>query len=201
MSDQAEPELFLRARAGDRAAFDRLQARMEAPVRRFIFRLIGRSDAEDDIVRNVLLALYQNLERIEPAEHLRPFLFRVARNLCCNELRRQGRFQTVSLDAGCDDAESPSAFLEDRRPAPEDVVHWSLLYGEVQKAMERLPELHRQALILYCEEDLSYAQIAEAMATDIGTIKSRIHYARTKLVKLLMPEIRRALGLCKEIQT
>jgi DNA-directed RNA polymerase specialized sigma24 family protein len=53
-------------------------------------------------------------------------------------------------------------------------------------------------MILYCEEDLSYEQIAEAMATDIGTVKSRIHYARKNLVKLLRPEILEALGIKKE---
>ena len=64
--------------------------------------------------------------------------------------------------------------------------------------MDRLPELQRQTMILYCEEDLTYAQIAEAMTTDIGTVKSRIYYGRKNLRKLLKPEILEALGIEKE---
>lgn len=68
----------------------------------------------------------------------------------------------------------------------------------MQKAIDRLPEIQRQAIILYCEEDLTYAQIAEAMGTDIGTVKSRIFYGRKNLRKLLKPEILEALGIEKE---
>jgi RNA polymerase sigma-70 factor (ECF subfamily) len=139
-----------------------------------------------------------NLERLDSDEHLRPFLFRVVRNLCYNELRTKGRFQFVSLDQCPDESGALSPPLPDSRSPPDEEVHWILLYSEVQKAMERLPESQRQALILYCEEDLTYAQVAEAMATDIGTVKSRIHYGRKNLRKLLKPEILEALGIEKE---
>jgi RNA polymerase sigma-70 factor (ECF subfamily) len=196
--DHAEYKLLEHARSGDHAAFDRLQMALDAPVRRFVRRLIGPSDAEDDIVRGVFLALYMNLERLDRPERLRPFVFRVVRNLCYDELRRKGRFQFVSLEGDTDDADAPLHFLPDGRLPPDEVVHWALLYGEVQRAMDRLPELQRQALILYSEEDLTYAQIAEAMATDIGTVKSRIHHARKNLARRLRPEILDALGVKKE---
>ncbi len=198
MSHQAEQELFLRARAGDRLAFDRLQTMLEAPIHRFVFRLIGRSESEADIVRNVLLALYMNLERIHSVESLRPFIFRIARNLCYNEMRRKGRFQTVSLDVESGEIGTLLAAVKDRRPSPEDRAQWTLLYAEIQRAIDRLPELQRQALILYCEEDLSYAQIAEVMAADVGTVKSRIYYARKNLERLLHPETLEALNLNNE---
>ena len=198
MSNRREHELFQQARAGTRAAFDRLQEALETPVRRFVRRLVGVSNEEDDIVQDAFLALYMNLERLDSSEHLRPFLFRVVRNLCYDELRRKGRFQVVSLDETPDDSDSVLSFLTDGRLQPDEEVHWMLLYSEVQKAMERLPELQRQTMILYCEEDLSYAQIAEAMATDIGTIKSRIYYGRKNLRKLLKPEILEALGIEKD---
>ena len=73
-----------------------------------------------------------------------------------------------------------------------------MLHSEVQKAINRLPEIQRQAIILYCEENLTYAQIAEAMGTDIGTVKSRIFYGRKNLRNLLKPEILEALGIEKE---
>jgi RNA polymerase sigma-70 factor (ECF subfamily) len=191
----AEQQLLQRARAGDRFAFDALRALLEAPVRRFIFRLVGRSEAEEDIFQDAFLALYLNLERIEPGERLRPFLFRVVRNRCYDELRRGGRFQRVSLEEDPDGTDAGASVLVDPRPPPDEAVQSLLLLSEVQQAMERLPELQRQALILYSEEKLTYTQIAEAMASDVGTVKSRIHYARKNLVKLLRPETLAALGI------
>ena len=198
MSSRPEYELFKRAKEGDCVAFDRLQKKLELPIRRFIRRLVGGSAFEDDIVQDAFLALYTNLGRIDPIENLRPFLFRIVRNLCYDELRRRGRFQSVTPDEDIDDADAPLTIFVDNRPLPDEELYSILLYSEVKEAIERLPELQRQALILYCEEDLSYEQIAEAMATDIGTIKSRIHYARKNLVKILSPDALEALGIREE---
>lgn len=198
MSDSGEHELFAEAKAGNRTAFDRLQEALNASVRRFVRRLVGISEAEDDIVQDVFLALYMNLERLESSEHLRPFLFRVVRNRCYDTLRRQGRFQFVPLDAASEGSAVNPSFLTDRRKQPDEELHWKLLYSEVQKAIDHLPEIQRQTIILYCEENLTYARIAEAMATDIGTVKSRIFYGRKNLRNLLKPEILEALGIEKE---
>ena len=75
---------------------------------------------------------------------------------------------------------------------PEEVTHWLLIQMEVQQAMERLPELQRQTLILFSEESLSYQEIAEAMNCSIGTVKSRLFYAKKTLRQLISPE---TLGL------
>jgi RNA polymerase sigma-70 factor (ECF subfamily) len=198
VSDSGEHELFEQAKANNRTAFDRLQETLDASVRRFVRRLVGISEAEDDVVQDAFLALYMNLERLESSEHLRPFLFRVVRNLCYDTLRRQGRFQFVPLDAASEDSAVNPSFLTDRRRQPDEELHWILLHSEVQKAIDRLPEIQRQTIILYCEENLTYAQIAEAMGTDIGTVKSRIFYGRKNLRKLLKPEILEALGIKKE---
>ena len=192
MANEAESALLREARTGDNLAFDELQQRLEPPIRRFVRRLIGVSHAEDDIVQDTFIALYKNMARIEPVENLRPYLFRIARNRCYDELRGLGRYDEVSLD------DEPmtnwvSYNLEDDSPEPDDLVHWLFIYMEVQEAMERLPELQRQALILYMEQNLSYAEIAEAMDTTIGTIKSRLHHAKKTLRALLRPEIRELL--------
>ena len=198
VSTNVEHELFEQARANSRAAFDRLQETLDTPVRRFIRRLVGVSEAEDDIVQDAFLALYMNLEQLESSKHLRPFLYRVVRNRCYDTLRQQGRFQFVPIDTVSEDSAVDISFLTDHHRQPDEELHWVLLLSEVQKAIERLPEIQRQAMILYCEENLTYAQIAEAMATDIGTVKSRIFYGRKNLRKLLNPEILEVLSIEKE---
>jgi RNA polymerase sigma-70 factor, ECF subfamily len=198
VSESEEQNLFTRARSGDRKAFDALHERFLPPMQRFVRRLLGQNLAAEDILREAFLALYRNLERIPDVGSLRPFLYRVIRNLCYSELRRAGRFAVVSLDALAGQESDRTASLPNRDRPLDEQVHWILLCAEVQHAIDRLPEMHRQTMVLYGEEDLTYAQIAEAMATDIGTVKSRLHYARKHLVRILRPETMEALGLNKE---
>jgi RNA polymerase sigma-70 factor, ECF subfamily len=189
--------LLQNARHGDRAAFDRLQKRLEPDVRRFVRRLIGQSADVDEVVQRTFMALYVKAEHIESETHLRPFVYRVARHLCYDELRRQKRYDFVPVNHGSDYDENEWVPV-DRRQAPDDATHWSMAYERVRRAIESLPEAQRQTLILHFEEDLTYAQTAEAMDVDLGTVKSRIHNARKRLRATVGPDMLRALGIQKE---
>jgi RNA polymerase sigma-70 factor (ECF subfamily) len=192
LSRELEYQLLEQARAGDYGAFGELQETLEPPIRRFIRRLIGYHDAEDDIVQTVFISLYRNMHRIDPVVNLRPYVYRMVRNRCYDELRSQGRFQKVSLDDEA--AEMWVSFTsQDETPHSEDVAHWLLLQLEVREAMDRLPELQRQSLILYAEEEMSYAEIAQAMNCSIGTVKSRLFHAKKTLRQLVRPETLKAL--------
>src|SRR5688572_6688752 len=158
-------------------AFEGLQAQLEPPIRRFVRRLMGSSADEDDIVQDTFISLYMNMNKIQPIENLRPYVFRIARNRCYDEMRGWGRREEMSLD------DEPVHYYvsytqADSVSRPDELAHWLLLQLEVQDAMDQLPDLQRQALILYSEENLSYAEIAEVMETNVGTIKSRIFHAK-----------------------
>lgn len=190
MDSQAiEIELVTRAQAGDADAFNRLCTRLQPLVLRFVRRLIRHAEVVEDIVQDTFVALYAHLASLDPPGRLRPYLFRIARNLCYDELRRRGRLEPLAINDDpipFADATSP---LNDVPASPDEVMHWLSLYLEVQSAMERLPEAHRMTLILFAEEALSYTEIAEAMRTSIGTVKSRIFYARKALRLGLRPEV------------
>jgi RNA polymerase sigma factor (sigma-70 family) len=94
----------------------------------------------------------------------------------------------VSIDD--DGAEDRIAFdLRDDAGAPEEVTHWLLLGIEVRGSIDRLPELQRQTLILFCEEEMSHAEIAEIMGVSVGTVKSRLFHAKKTLRGLVRPEL------------
>jgi RNA polymerase sigma-70 factor (ECF subfamily) len=186
-----EHSLLQLAQTGDADAFAALQAVLDAPAHRFVRRLLGVID--EDVVQEAFFALYMNLERLDPPEKLRPFLFRVLRNRCYDRLREQGRFEVVSLDDDGYDEEWQTVQVASDEPPPDEATHWLMVYAEVQQAMEQLPELQRQALILYSEAGLSYAEIAEAMDVGIGTVKSRLYYAKRNLSRMLSPETLEAL--------
>ncbi len=187
-----EHDLLRLAQSGDTNAFAALQMLLEPSAPRFVRRLIGMSDSGEDIVQEAFFALYMNLERLDPPEKLRPFLFRVIRNRCYDELRAQGRYEVVSFD---DEAAAPQIQVDAEAAAPDETTHWLLIYAEVQQAMTRLAEAQRQTLLLYSEVGLSYAEIAETMQVGIGTVKSRLYYAKRNLVRLLSPETRQALEI------
>jgi RNA polymerase sigma-70 factor (ECF subfamily) len=167
---------------------------MENPLRRFVRRLIGNSDAEDDIVQDVFVSLYRKLALVDSERGLKPYLYRMARNRSYDELRKQGRYQVYSLDAEPTETYASFETVPDGGEEPEEVAHWLMIQLEVREAMERLPENQRQALILFAEEGLSYAEIAEIMKTSIGTIKSRLFHAKKNLRGLVRPEILEALS-------
>jgi RNA polymerase sigma-70 factor (ECF subfamily) len=179
-------ELLLRACAGDRDAFDDLVVLLDAPVRRYVRRLVGWHDDEDDIVQGVFIALYQHMRRIDPPGYLRPYLFRMVRNRTYDMLRAQQRVAgNLSLDD--EPVELQVSFTADDGGTHEDLAHWLLLHLEVREAMDQLPDVYREALYLYSEEEMTYAEIAAATRSQIGTVKSRIHHAKKRLRSLLRP--------------
>jgi RNA polymerase sigma-70 factor (ECF subfamily) len=186
---QGEDDLLRLAQVGDEEAFGIIMFKMEEPLRRFVRRLIGGSDAEDDIVQDVFVALYRKLALVDVERGLKPYLYRMARNRAYDELRKQGRYQVYSLDAEPTETYASFETLADDGEQPEEVAHWLLIQLEVREAMERLPENQRQALILFAEEGLSYGEIADIMKTSIGTIKSRLFHAKKNLRGLVRPEI------------
>lgn len=186
-----EHELLRQAQQGDEGAFEQLHALLSPGLARFVRRLIGDGQEAEDVVQDTLLALYLNLSRIEPVEKLRPYVFRIARNRCYDILRRGGRYDEVSIDADDDDPVRVRVSFEladERSTPPEEVAYWLLLQMEVRDVMDGLPELQRQTLMLYSDEGLSYAEIAEVMGVSIGTIKSRLFHAKKNLRARLKPE-------------
>ena len=184
-----EHELLELAKTGDYDAFEQLHALLEPQISRFVRRLVGYGPQAEDVVQETFISLFTHMERIDPVENLRPYLFRIARNQSYDHLRRQGRFDQLSLDdeptqvrVSFDLADGPA------HSKPEDVTHWLLLYMEVREAMERLPELQRQTLILFSEESMTYAEIAEVMEVSVGTVKSRLFHAKRKLRGLVREE-------------
>lgn len=187
MTSELEQALLIDAQMGDITAYEDLQLLLEPMIRRFVQRMLNDPMLVDDMVQEVFIKFYQNITNIDPPEKLRPYIFRIARNRCYDELRRMGRRETVSLDD--EPVELRVSFTEAHtQPKPDDLTHWILLSVEVRDAIDRLSESQRRALILYSEEEMSYAEIAEIEGVSVGTIKSRIYYAKKNLRQYMNPD-------------
>ena len=199
MRCKVTPETFAEAQSGSHRAFARLHGEVEPCVRWFASRLIGLPWV-DDIVQKTMTALYINIANIASVESLLPYAFRVVRNFCYEDLRREGRFSPpLHQRRGQEDEQRDSRQVRDQNGLADETACALELAREVARALNELPELQREALILFAEGDLTYSQIAEAMHSDIGTIKSRIFNARKNVIKRINPRVLSELGIGKEI--
>lgn len=187
MTEPLEQTLLVEAQQGDSNAYEDLQLMLQPAIHRFVQRMLNDPMLTEDIVQEVFIKFYQHLGNIDPPEKLRPYLYRIARNRCYDELRRMGRHESVSLDD--EPVEVYVSFTQAHtEPKPDDVTHWLLLGIEVREAIDQLPESQRRALILSSEEEMSYAEIAEIEGVSLGTVKSRIYYAKKNLRQYLNPD-------------
>ncbi len=202
MNDGESPETL-----SIESQFTALQIALDAPVRRFVRHMLSsRPDIVDDVMQEMYIALFERVETLARdhtgalrPDAIRPYAFGIARNLCYEELRQQRRKASdddfaLEDELQFDDVSGTRCtVLADEAAAPDDVTHWLLLNAEVQTAIDRLPELQRQVLIMYTQQEMSYVEIAEIMGVNIGTVKSRLFYAKRALRGLLSPATLQAL--------
>ncbi|MDZ4767896.1 MAG: sigma-70 family RNA polymerase sigma factor [Chloroflexota bacterium] len=179
--------------------FAALQTALEPGIRRFVRRLLGDYGdplAVDDLTQDTFIALYRKLSAANAPLDLalaQPYTYGIARNLVYAEMRRSRRYGLALADdhdqvGGYSDSAGGYAVIADSADSPEEAAHWLLLSLAVRAAIDRLPDAQRQAMILYSEEEMSYEQIAQIMGVSVGTVASRVHYARRTLRAMLDPD-------------
>jgi RNA polymerase sigma-70 factor (ECF subfamily) len=174
----------LRAQRGDLHAFNELVLEYEGLVYNVCYRILGQRQAAEDAAQDAFVSAWRNIGSFR-GEAFRPWLLRIASNLCRDELRRRGRRPSSSLDSALE-AGGPEP--PDRDPPPEDVSLNKELRSQLQAALAQLPEDQRTAVVLCDIEGFDYTEIAVVMNTSLGTVKSRIARGRLKLRELLKRE-------------
>ncbi len=162
------------AQRGDGKAFSELVARYQDRIYRFLLRLTRSPDDALDLTQDTFMRAYQGLERWRSDALFKTWLFRIARNIAFDRLRRDKLVEFVELD---DDADMP-----DTAAGPEAILETAQRYRLLEAALARLPAEHREVLLLREIEDMSYEDIAAVLNLNIGTVKSRIARARAALL-------------------
>lgn len=169
-----DEQCVTRAQKGEGKAFSELVRRYQDRVYRFLLRLTRSQDDALDLTQDTFMRAYQSIERWRPDALFRTWLFRIARNVAFDRLRRDKRVEFVELD---EDAEIP-----DTAAGPDAALETAQRYRLLESALERLPAEHREILLLREIEEMPYEEIAQVLDLNIGTVKSRIARARTALV-------------------
>jgi RNA polymerase sigma-70 factor, ECF subfamily len=142
-------------------------------LRAFAVSLSGSVDRADDLVQETLLRAWSHLDSFEPGSNMSAWLFTILRNLFRSEYRKRRR--------EVEDADG--VYSERLSSMPEQTGHIEM--REFRTALSQLPEDQREALILVGASGFAYDEAAQICNCAVGTIKSRVHRARTHLAKIL----------------
>jgi RNA polymerase sigma-70 factor (ECF subfamily) len=180
MGDEAEQlyerVLVLRCQAGDPAAFEELVGRYGPRLRYYLRKLLGGPDGAEDALQEVWCDAFRGLPRLLDPRALPAWLYRLARDRAFRQLRRR-RPGFVSL---------PEAGLPD--PAGDDGDFSAEDAARVHAALDRLAPEHREVLLLRFLEEMPYEDIARVAGCPVGTVRSRLHYAKHALRQILEKE-------------
>jgi RNA polymerase sigma-70 factor (ECF subfamily) len=175
LANQVTDERLLEQAAdGDGTAFQILYERYRDPIFRFAYRLLGSSEAAEDVAHDCFLSLIKEPGRYDSARaSLRTYIYAAARNLAAKRYNSFGREMAID-----ELAEEPR--VADRHEPIKRVLDDELA-GEVERAIASLPPLQREALVLFEYEDLSLAEIAAIVGADSNAVKARLFRARARL--------------------
>lgn len=180
-----EEALLRDARRGNLDAFNALIDRHQRAVYNLCLRMLGSPTAAEDAAQDAFLSAFRHIGDFKGAS-FRAWLSRIAANACTDELRRRARRPALSLDAPAPGAADPPD-VADAAPGPEAAAVRGEERARIQTALLRLPADQRLAVVLCDLQGYAYEEIAEAMRTSLGTVKSRIARGREKLRDLLAP--------------
>ncbi|HEY3863410.1 MAG TPA: RNA polymerase sigma factor [Verrucomicrobiae bacterium] len=164
------------ARAGEPAAWERLFRRYRLPVYVYVFELVHDEQASLDIVQETFIAATRNIGGLREDGKFGGWLFGIAHQKCIQRWRKQDR-ESAALEQA---AQEPDEFEDD---ASELLIRREQ-EAEFMSLLEQLPLPHRSVLLLHFIEDFSLEEIARITETSLGTVKSRLHYAKKNLRKL-----------------
>jgi RNA polymerase sigma-70 factor (ECF subfamily) len=172
--------LIERIAAEDRRAVAELYARHQRPLFRYLSQLTPDHGLAEEILQDTIVAVWQGAGAFEGRSAVRTWLFAIARRQAHNALRRRGLPST---------GEDALEDLEDAEPGPEERALRQSDAEDVQRALARLPLIHREVVVLNFVNGLRYDEIATVLGVPEGTVKSRLSNARRGLRRLLHEDV------------
>lgn len=173
-----EIELIAKAKQGDISAFEALYHKHKSSIYRTALGVVGNKQIAEEVLQEVFLRAYKNLHKIHPDVSLAPWLHRVTVNLAYDLSARQQRGLTI--------LQRINDWLSPPSKSPEHSLEEQELQAWVLQAINQLEFKQRTTLVLFYLQGFSMQEIAEIMECPVGTVKSRLHYARLNLKHALV---------------
>ena len=179
MSEQiisGEVELARRLMAGDGEAFEPFVNLFHKKLFHFTFLTCGHREDAEEVAQETLLKMFTSFSQLRDAEHVRPWVFRIARNVCASK-RRKSVFAPV-VEISLDELQPLGGELADWKKVPEEAAISEELNEALRAAIRKLPDLYQPVLLLRDVEGLSTKETAEVLAIAEDAVKTRLHRAR-----------------------
>ena len=170
-----DEELMQMAAKDDQAAFERLVIRHQNPLLNFFIRSGVYTDAED-LVQQTFVRLYRYRDRYSPTAKFTTFLYLLARQVRVDEVRKRIRLKNLRDKLKAD---------EERAVPVPTAAPYTGISDDLQAALARLSEAHREVVVLGMLQELPYAEVAEILGVPVGTVKSRMFHALRALRQFL----------------
>jgi RNA polymerase sigma-70 factor (ECF subfamily) len=176
-----EEQMVQAAQAGDLDAFNRLVVSYQALAFNVAYRLLGNDKSAEDVTQDAFLSAYRNLHRYRGGS-FKAWLLRIVTNGCYDELRRwQRRPQTELEPDNSEGNGAEPAWLADPSESPQELAERVELNTAIQRCLSQLETEFRAAVVLVDVQGMDYAEAAEVMKRPLGTVKSRLARARSRL--------------------
>ena len=173
-SDLEDRSLVRAAVGGDTAAFDRIYRKYRERVYRVAFKVLRNREDALEASQEVFVKAYRSLERFDPDSRFFTWIYRIAMNQAIDTFRRRRTRREQEYDEVLD---SPPKVRRDVTAALER----SEIAERIEEALGHLSEKHKTVFLLYSFEELSYTEISEVLGIPIGTVMSRLYYARKQI--------------------
>ena len=191
LESMSDGELVAAHLTGHPAAFNELYRRYHDKLVHFIARKTGDRDRAEDLVQEAFIRVTRHLHRFDQSKKFSTWIYTIAGNLSKNELRNRSRSPLVlfqKLTTHWESEHRPLQF-EDFGNRPDDLFRKRFLQDLVEETVKELPEHHQLVFRLRELEGKSYEEIAEITGVNLGTVKSRLHRARTSFAERIEPHL------------
>jgi RNA polymerase sigma-70 factor (ECF subfamily) len=186
LNELSDEELAVLCRGRDHRAFAEIVDRYKHRVHWLVIRMIGSPEAED-LTQEVFLRAYEAMPRLRDAGTLKTWLYKIAHNLCLNEIKRRGRRgEHLSLEE--EGEETVHWLLPGTRQGLEEEIERRDLSECVRALVEGLPLPYRTVITLFYVQQARYEEISEIMGIPLGTVKTYLHRARLRLRDLVVAD-------------
>ncbi|MBD3183692.1 sigma-70 family RNA polymerase sigma factor [Candidatus Poribacteria bacterium] len=180
----SDEELMRRCCEGDTGAFELLVMRYKDSIFNFTYRFLADYHQAQDLTQETFLRLLKNSERYKSRDKFKPWLYKIAANLCKNEIRNKKRHPKISLDEYIK-IENPIA---SSYSSPDEAYERKELSHLVKDILASIPEDQRMIILMREYQDLSYEEISSALGCSLGAVKSKIYRARQNIKEILIKQ-------------
>src|SRR5216684_2354839 len=181
----SDEKLVRGAQKGDMAAFEELVARHRDKIYARAFSMMRNEEEAVDLSQEAWVKGWQRLKQFQGEASFGTWMTRIVINLCLDQLRKQKRQRTESIEAMTEESGGVERHMPVLTVNPTAGLERQELRQRIDRALSQLSYEHRTVLVLHEFEEMEYKQIAKAMECSIGTVMSRLFYARRKLAALL----------------